>query len=310
MSLNLARPPAGSPGGTQCLGGAAADMRRRFAAAGIESAASDADALVCRALGWDRSRLLSRAEEPLPGGAAEWLSGAAARREGREPLAYILGEREFWSLPFRVAPGCLIPRPETELLVERVVANLGDAPAPRILDLGTGTGAIGVAVAKEIPGASVLAADVSGEALELALENARRNGVAERFEVVRSDLFGEIPEDESFDAVISNPPYVPSAEIEGLMPEVALYEPRLALDGGPDGMWYLREILRGAPARLKRGGILLLEMDPGQIPLCIAGMARSGALAYNARETPGVWEAPRVWRDLAGRDRVLEAVRA
>jgi release factor glutamine methyltransferase len=295
----------------------AADLRRRFAAAGIESAATDADALVCRALGWDRSRLLSRAGEPLPGGAAEWLAGAAARREGREPLAYILGEREFWSLPFRVSPGCLIPRPETELLVERAVALLGtggltgDAPAPRILDLGTGTGAIGVAVAKELPGASVLASDLSGEALELALENARRNGVADRFEVVRSDLFGEIPEDVSFDAVISNPPYIPTAEIEGLMPEVALFEPCLALDGGPDGMRCLREILRDAPARLKRGGVLLLEMDPGQIPVCSKEMGGS-----NARETPRVrgasnaWETPRVWRDLAGRDRVLEAVRA
>ena len=290
LTLKKSRWPEGS------VGAESEHLRRRLGQAGIEGAASDAAALLCWALDCDRSYLASRGEEALPPEAKARLSEAASRRVRREPLAYILGEREFWSLPFGAEPSGLIPRPETELLVERAAALLSGAAAPRILDLGTGSGAIGVALAKELPGARVVAVDSSGPALELAVRNALRNGVEDRFEPVCSDLFEKIPGDESFDAVVSNPPYIVSSEIGGLMPEVARYEPREALDGGPDGMRFLRRIVHEAPARLKRGGILLMEMDPAQISWCVAEVRLTRAHGE-----------PMVRRDLAGRDRVIES---
>lgn len=290
LTLKESRWPEGS------VGAESEYLRRRLGEAGIEGAASDAAALLCWALGCDRSYLASRGEEALPPEAKVRLSEAVSRRVRREPLAYILGEREFWSLPFGTEPSGLIPRPETELLVERAAALLRGADAPRILDLGTGSGAIGVALAKELPGARVVAADSSGPALELAVRNARRNGMEDRFEPIRSDLFEKIPVNESFDAVVSNPPYIASSEIGGLMPEVARYEPREALDGGPDGLRFLRRIVREAPARLKRGGVLLMEMDPAQISWCAAEVRLTRA-----------YGEPMVRRDLAGRDRVIEA---
>jgi len=285
--------PARWPEGS--LGHEAQRLRRRFAEAGVEDAGSDAHALLCWALNCNRSYLLSHAEDPIPPGARAALSEAALRRENREPLAYIVGEREFWSLPFRAAPGCLIPRPETELLVERAAALLGDAESPRIFDLCTGSGAIGVALAKELPGARIVAADISETALRLARENARRNGVESRFEAVRSNLFEGLPDERLFDALLSNPPYIASGRIGGLMPEVARFEPREALDGGPDGMCLLRRIIIGAPSRLKRGGLLILEMDPEQILPCRDQMRLSCAFGE-----------PRIRRDLACRERVIE----
>lgn len=278
------------------LGGESERLKSRFARAGIENAATDAAVLLCWVACCDRSRLAAHPEELLSREALDKLSGAAHRREGREPLAYIVGEREFWSLSFETGPAVLIPRPETELLVERALSLLAGAKAPRILDLCTGSGVVGVALAKEISGAHLVATDLSETALELAAKNARRNGVGDRFESIHSDLFEKIPGDGTFDAVVSNPPYVPSGEIESLMPEVSRFEPRGALDGGPGGTDFLWRIVREAPTRLKKGGVLLLEMDPGQIAECV----REIRLA-------GVWDEPVASRDLAGRERVLEA---
>lgn len=280
------------------LGRALEDMKRRFSAAGIENPATDAEAILCWVLGWDRARLHAHPEKTLSAEDAPRAAGAASRREMREPLAYILEEREFWSLPFRVGPGCLIPRPETELLVERTAAFLQESEAPRILDLGTGSGAIAVALAKELPGARVVATDINEEALILAGGNADANGVADRIEFHRADWLDGLPEGALFDAVVSNPPYVPSGAIDSLMPEVSRYEPREALDGGPDGMNFLRKIVREAPVRLRRGGVLLLEMDSEQIPLCRVAVRRTR-----------VFLDPEVQRDLAGLDRVLEMVK-
>ncbi len=285
-----------SPGS---LGAMLEEMKRRFSAAGIDNPFTDAEAILCWALGWDRARLHARPDEILPDEAAPRVAEAASRREIREPLAYILEEREFWSLPFRVAPGSLIPRPETELLVERAAALLHGNKAPRILDLGTGSGAIAVALAKELPGARVVATDISEETLRLACGNAGANGVEDRVEFRRADWLAGLPEGESFDAVVSNPPYVPSGAIDSLMPEVSRFEPREALDGGPDGMNFLRKIVREAPARLRKGGVLLLEMDPAQVPRCVMELRLTRAFGE-----------PEVRRDLTGRDRVLEAVKA
>ena len=275
------------------------ELRRRFRAAGIESAQSDAGALLCRALGWDRARLHAHAGEWLPEDAACALADMAARRERREPLAYILGVREFWSLGFRVTPDVLIPRPETELLVERAAAHLSGVRAPAVLDLCAGCGAVGVALARELPGARVIMADLSKPALRLCRENAERNGVGGRVRALASDLLAAFSEKAAFDAILSNPPYVCTGEIGGLMPEVARYEPRAALDGGPDGMRFLREIAIGAAPLLRSGGVLLLEMDSGQIP----GIARA------VRGT-GAFLEPTARSDLAGRARALEAVKA
>ncbi len=293
VALSQTRLPAGS------LGWALEDMKRRFSAAGIENPATDAEAILCRVLGWDRARLHAHPEETLSAEAAPRAAEAACRREVREPLAYILEEREFWSLPFRVGPGSLIPRPETELLVERTAALLQKSEAPRILDLGTGSGVIAVALAKELPGARVVATDINEETLFLARGNAEANGVADRIEFHRADWLDGLPEGEPFDAVVSNPPYVPSGAIDSLMPEVSRYEPREALDGGPDGMNFLRKIVREAPVRLRSGGALLLEMDPEQISRCAMAVRRTR-----------VFREPEVRQDLAGRDRVLEVVKA
>ncbi len=274
------------------------NLRRRFRAVGIESAQSDAGALLCRVLGWDRARLHAHAGEWLSEDVACALAGMAARRERREPLAYILGGREFWSLGFRVTPDVLIPRPETELLVERAAAHLSGARAPAVLDLCAGCGAAGVALTRELPGARVIMADLSKPALRLCRENAERNGVGDRVRILASDLLAAFSDKATFDAILSNPPYICTEEIEGLMPEVARYEPRAALDGGPDGMRCLREIVLGAPPLLRSGGVLLLEMDPRQIP----GIARA------VRGTGAFFE-PTVQADLAGRARALEAVK-
>ncbi|OGL69021.1 MAG: protein-(glutamine-N5) methyltransferase, release factor-specific [Candidatus Tectomicrobia bacterium RIFCSPLOWO2_12_FULL_69_37] len=291
MSVSL---PASVPAAR--AGETLAALRRRLAAAGVDNPAGDAEVLLGWLLGWDRARLRAHPEAELPAALLPRLAEAASRRERREPLAYITGEREFWSLPFGVGPGVLVPRPETELLVERAAALLKEAEAPRVLDLGTGCGAIAVALARELPRARVTATDASGQALRYARGNARRNGVEGRVEFVRADLFEGFSG--AFDLISSNPPYVPSGEIGGLMPEVSEHEPHEALDGGLDGMVYLRAIVREAPARLRPGGYLLLEMDPAQIPRCVE----------EARLTRAFKE-PRVRRDLAGRDRVLEIVK-
>ena len=293
VSLEKMRWPAGS------LGEKLDELKRRFFSAGIENPSTDAETILCRALGWDRARLYAHPEDILSGEAAPRVAEAASRREKREPLAYILEEREFWSLPFRVAPGSLIPRSETELLVERMAALLREHEAPRILELGTGSGAIAVAIAKELPGASVAATDMSEKTLRLAQGNAVANGVGGRIAFHRADWFNGLPEGEPFDAVVSNPPYVLSGVIESLMPEVSRYEPREALDGGADGMNCLRTIVRDVPGRLRSGGVLLLEMDPEQIPLC----------AMEVRLTRAFCE-PVARQDLAGRNRVLEAMKA
>ena len=155
--------------------------------------------------------------------------------------------------------------------MERAAAHLSGVRAPAVLDLCAGCGAVGVALARELPGARVIMADLSKPALRLCRENAERNGVGGRVRALASDLLAAFSERAAFDAILSNPPYVCTGEIGGLMPEVARYEPRAALDGGPDGMRFLREIALGAAPLLRSGGVLLLEMDSGQIP----GIARA-----------------------------------
>lgn len=181
------------------------------------------------------------------------------------PVQYITGEAEFMGLDFDVNPSVLIPRPETEILVERVLTLIEreGIEEPRILELGTGSGAIAVSLTKLNPSCKITASDVSEEALEVARENAVVNGIGERIKFIYSDLFERIPDKGKFDLVISNPPYIPTEDYDSLPLEVKS-EPRLALDGGPKGLEFYKKIIPGAAKRLKRGGFLVLEMGFGQ----------------------------------------------
>jgi release factor glutamine methyltransferase len=233
-----------------------------FAGRGIDSPRLDAELLLVETLGLDRVGLYLNFERPVQAGELATFRALVKRRAGREPLAYIVGRTEFWSLPFRVTPAVLIPRPETELLVEEALGRLGDGN--RLLDVGTGSGALAVALAHERPALAVTAIDVSPLGLALAAENARDNGVAERIRFLQQDL-RRLP-DGPFDLVVANPPYIPTGELPTLMPEVRDHEPQLALDGGRDGLDAYRVLAAQADTVLAPGGWLLVEVGSGQAP--------------------------------------------
>jgi len=311
----LARPgalslPAGCcPDVESCLASGALLLEQ----AGIETARLDAECLLAAVLGRPRWQLTLEPNRRLSVEEFGQTLRLFQRRERREPLAYILGTREFWSLPFSVSSGVLVPRPETETLVEAALAAWGEMKAerrapsakrreagPTIVELCTGSGAVAVALATELPTARILATDVSWRALRVARANAERNGVAERITFLRGNLCravdGQVPE-ESADLVVANPPYIPTGELVTLMPEVQ-WEPRLALDGGADGLRLAREIIETSPDRIRPGGFLLLEIGAEQAEAVQALMAASGRL-----------EPARVRCDLAGRPRVVVARR-
>ncbi len=227
---------------------------------GIDSGRLDAELLLADLLQLDRVGLYLNFDRPLTAEELGHFRERVGRRARREPLQYILGRAEFWSLSFRVGPAVLVPRPDTEVLVEEALARA--LPAARILDVGTGSGAIAVALAHELPTARLTAVDLSEAALAIAEQNAHDNGVAERIGFSRADLHA-LPEGE-FDLVIANPPYIAEAEFAGLMPEVRDYEPQLALAGGADGLDAYRALARQAPRLLAAGGWLLVEIGAGQ----------------------------------------------
>lgn len=219
------------------------------------------------------------------------------RRAGREPLQHLTGVQEFWSLAFKVSPATLIPRPETEGILEAFF-RLNRAPAPAVVDVGTGGGCLAVVVAREVPGARVLACDLSEEALRVARDNAATHGVARRIEFRRGDLCEPLRGglEKGIDFILSNPPYVREDELEGLMPEVRDHEPPEALVAGPDGLAVHRRLAGEAAEFLKPGGHLIAECGLGQdIPL--RGLYR---------DHPGL-ELLTIERDLAGIPRVLIA---
>jgi release factor glutamine methyltransferase len=260
------------------------DARRRFERAGIPpaEAAIDADVLARHALGgWERGRLLVHQHDGCPAGFPGVFEALVRRREGREPTGYIIGHREFWNLEMEVRPGVLVPRPETELLVEEALARLspggheeGGVHAPaastppahlRVADVGTGSGCIAVAMARWLPGGEVLAIDASDEALEVAKRNAERHDVSARVQFLRGDLLTGVAG--PFDAVVSNPPYVPAQDIAHLQPEVRDHEPVQALTGGADGLDVIRRLVPEAASVLRAGGWLLFEFGFGQADL-------------------------------------------
>ena len=274
------------------------DARERFLRAGIppDQAAIDAEILVRHVLGQDRATYLARRDEPIPDDDFERLEAMVRRREGREPVAYILGEREFWGLSFLVSPAVLIPRPETEAIVERALALMNDARrAWRLADVGTGSGCLAVALAHERGNATVIATDISEPALGVAAANALRHGVDSRIRLIRTSLLDEVPG--PFDLIVANPPYVPAGTRGGLQPDVRDYEPETAVFGhGADGLDEVRLLLTQTPERLAPGGWLLMEFGFGQGDAVRA--------AVNAVPELRLVE---VLRDLQGHERTLVA---
>ncbi len=260
-----------------------------FAGRGIDSPRLDAELLLADMLGLDRVGLYLNFERPLQADELAAFRERVRRRAAREPLAYILGKTEFWSLPFKVTPAVLIPRPDTELLVEEALRRL--TGAARILDVGTGSGALAIALAHERPECKVTAIDLSPAALAVATENACNNRVTERIGFESGDL-NALPEG-PFDLVVANPPYIPSGELVTLMPEVRDFEPHLALDGGSDGFDAYRALARQADAVLAPGGWLLVEVGIGQAAAVQELFARAGLTEIF------------VSRDLAGIERVV-----
>ena len=280
---------------------ATADFRAR----GIESPRLDAELIVADVLGVSRTQLILDYDRELSPEERHVLRALVQRRRAREPMAYLRGQREFFGRDFHVDKRVLVPRPDTEVLVETAL-RLGPALGGRFLDLCTGSGAVGISIAKERPTSRVLCTDISNDALTVARANARRLG-AYKVGFVQGDLFEGVAEtlaragySPRFDVIVSNPPYIPSAEIATLMPDVRDHEPHLALDGGVDGLDLVRRIIDRAPDFLVRGGGLALEIGAGQADavatlLSARGfthVARARDLARIERVVHGTWEQP------------------
>ena len=242
--------------------------------------------LVCHALGISRTNLITQSERVLTASEAAAISALLQRRQAGEPVAYIVGQREFFGLEFETTPAVLIPRPDTELLVELALERL--PPRGRVLDMGTGSGAIAVAIAHQRPDAVVSALDVSAQALAVASRNAQRNGVQVRF--LQSDWYGAVAQ-EQFELVVSNPPYIADGD-RHLSEGDLRFEPSGALTDFADGLSALRTIIAGAPGRLLAGGWLLMEHGYDQ------------AAAVRALLSSGGYTDVQSWRDLAGIERV------
>jgi release factor glutamine methyltransferase len=255
----------------------AAAAERRFVAAGIPAAEArlDAELLLRDALGgWDRAAWLSRRDDAVPDGIEARISHLVRRREAREPIAYIRGVQAFYGRDFAVGPGVLIPRPETELLVDVGLAAVVGLPAPAVLDIGTGSGCLAITFALECPGATVVATDISADALAIAAGNARRFAIGAAVTFVHAAGTAAAPG--PFDLVVSNPPYVPEGDRTGLQPEVRLHEPGTALFAGADGLEVLRVIASEVRRVLRPGGTFAVEIGRGQAAEATAIVRRAG----------------------------------
>lgn len=272
---------------------------KELAAAGVDSPRLSAELLAAQAFGLSRLGLIVRAKDKPTDEQQSAFRALVARRAKGEPAAYILGEREFFGLPFHVAPAVLIPRPETECIVEEALRLFPANTALRFADFGTGSGALAVALAHEFPEARGIAVDLSGHALEIARRNARANGVEERLDFQCADFTRLELAPQSLDLVVANPPYVTEAEYGELSPEVRCFEPREALVSAEQGLWHLRGLLPVAARALKPGGALLCELGSGQGPAALE-LAASAPLGLGHLE---------ILKDYAGLDRILKAVR-
>lgn len=246
--------------------------RERLAGAGVMDAALEAEVLHRHAMQTDRVRFFANLQEEVEATELHSLDSLLGRRLGGEPLPYITGEREFYGLAFFVDARVLVPRQETELLVDLALKAVARAKPDRpvIADAGTGSGAIAVALATHLPDAMVYATDMSEDALAVAARNCERHGVADKVRLLHGDLLAPLPE--KVDIIVSNPPYIPSGQIETL-PEDVRREPRMALDGGVDGLELVRRLLSQTSRQLQPGGTLVFELMPEQAEAAM-GMAR------------------------------------
>ncbi len=262
--------------------------------AGCETPRLDAELLLAHARGCPRIQLYVQFQEVVTDAQRAVMRDLVKRRAAAEPVAYLIGHREFFSLDFEVTHDTLIPRPDTETLVLELISVARRQPAPRILELGTGSGCIAISAAVNVPAANVTAVDISPATLEVARRNARRHKVDSRVEFVLGDLFAGLTHGRTFDWIVSNPPYIPQGELATLSADVRLHEPPMALDGGPDGLVVIRRLLSEAPGWLVPGGTLLCEFSPEQSTSLLALVEGNPA-----------WTGGRILKDLAGRARVL-----
>ncbi len=270
--------------------------RRRLEAVGIDSPVIDARLLLEAAAGATRTDIISDPHRPLSDVQVDELEAFVRRRERREPISHILGVKGFWKILVRVTPDVLTPRPETETILDVVLPDWPEGQRRRVLDLGVGSGAILLAILTERPAAVGLGVDVSEAALAVARENAANLGLAGRMVLLRGDWTAGL-ESESFDLVVSNPPYIRGDEIVGLDPEVRDFEPRLALDGGVDGLDAYRRLAVEIPRVLKPGGRFAVEIGHDQGPSVLALFQQAGTTDV------------RVVRDLGDRDRVVTGLK-
>jgi release factor glutamine methyltransferase len=277
----------------QCVRDAAATL----AASGfdVDDARRDVAVIGRALLGWDEARWLVAQSQPAPSDFPARLAPLVARRAAREPVAYLLGEREFYGRAFVVSAAVLIPRPETEGLVEAALALLAanGAASPRVLDIGTGSGCLAVTIALERPDLAVIATDVSGDALAIARANAARHGVDARIEFHEAAFAGDLVD--AVDLIVTNPPYVAERDRGALSADVRDYEPSLALFGGDDGLDVIRALVRHAARALRRGGWLVMEIGQGQAAAIEAIVRHAGFDLHGTR------------LDLAGIPRVVVA---
>ncbi|UJF33291.1 peptide chain release factor N(5)-glutamine methyltransferase [Paenibacillus hexagrammi] len=273
-----------------------------LAAQGVAEAAACAELLMQHLLGCSRTELLFRWQEQLPAELANRWRQLIKRKAAGEPVQYITGEQEFFGLPFAVSGAVLIPRPETELLVEAVLhegSRLFPQGAPLLADVGTGSGAIPVTIAHARPAWRVAASDISAAALEMARANAQRNGVAARIEWLEGDLLEPwIQSGLAPDILVSNPPYIPDGDLPSLMPEVRLYEPHTALFGGPEGLDLYRRMIQQLPQLPRIPTVVGFEV----------GIRQAGDVAAMLREAAD-WREIRIVKDLAGIERHVIALR-
>jgi release factor glutamine methyltransferase len=272
----------------------------RLADAGVVSSRLDAEVLMAEAAAVSREAVVIGSIDPTPA-VLRKFEAMVARREKREPIAYILGHKEFYSLDFEVTPAVLIPRPETEFVVDAALESIAAKANARVLDIGTGSGAIAIAIAVNAPTARVTATDISTDALEVASRNARRHQVHDRVIFRRADCFETLdggPALAAFDVIAANPPYLDEAELAALAPDVKHYEPRVALTAGVDGFDVMLRIANGAAKHLAGEGALIMEVNPSRIAELVGTLLQAGLRVFD------------MINDLAGLPRVVHARKA
>ncbi len=266
---------------------------------GIDNPRLNAELLLARSMRLSREELYIRLHGQVMEEEIKTLEGLIRRRASGEPLQYILGHQEFWSIDLKVDPRVLIPRPETERLVEEslsILAKISSKKIPSVLELGTGSGAIAISLAKEVKNIFLVATDLSGDALMVAKENAKQAGVSDKIGFVKGDLLNPFHPGETFDLILSNPPYISDSEISDLSREVRDHEPLIALNGGKDGLEFYRKLISQVPSYLEKEGWFLLEVGSNQAS-SVSEMVEAG----------GGFQRPERVKDLSGIERVIKA---